>query len=223
MARTKKHRNTEQNVPRHPLLVALLVVMESVLSIALRFDKRLRQLIFPLVEKNMVWCVRTYLPHVIVYVSFTSKGVLLDSKKPEHLDEDDKADVIISASLMAIIKTLVSSDDHSVKKLQFRGSANDVALSQEVFGGLGMQRLVANTLSNIRRFGSIDDIENQQTALQFYKKRATEQEATIESLHQEIENIQLAQDKMQKRHTGVILLAALFACISASLVAANYF
>lgn len=210
---------TKTNPKKHPLLIVILVIMESILSIALRLDKGLRQRIYPLVQDNMVWCIRTYLPHVMIYASFTQNGILLDSKQPEDVGEPD---VIISGSLMAVVRAVLSTSEQNVRKLQFRGDDDKVLLSQECLNSLGMQRVLANVMKSVNQFNTPEQAHSQKTELVSYKKQVEEQQTAIDNLSAEVASLHGQIIGYRKRQLGFMTISAVLLIVLVGVVVMNY-
>lgn len=189
---------------KRPAVAILLVIIESALSVALRLDKGLRQKVYPLVHANMRWSIRTYLPHVIVYVSFTPNGILLDSTPP---DDEGEPDVIISGSLMAVVRSALLSDSRIISKLQFRGESEDISVSREFLANLGLQHVASNMFGRLRQ---IDKSENdsQEKLLVNYKSQIDEQQNTIDTLSTQL-NTATQNITKQKRITGFLSMLCL--------------
>ncbi|WP_261868760.1 hypothetical protein [Psychrobacter sp. JCM 18901] len=63
----------------HSFLNIILVFIESALTLLLRLDPELRKAAYPLAKQGTVVALRLYLPHVEVFATFSTKGVLLDA------------------------------------------------------------------------------------------------------------------------------------------------
>lgn len=193
-----------------PILSVFLVFVESILAIVLRLDKRLRQTIYPLVQQDMVVCLRTYLPHVQVYVRFTENGILLDTKPPQRedlgvqsdtgqQDADQQQDVIVSSSLLALIKLFLTSDDIIMQKLQFRGNHHDVELVKSVFENMRLQHMTGDLIGSFRKLDI--QTQNSQNTLNHYKKQLTTQQETIAQLNLALHEAEAALKHQAKRET----------------------
>lgn len=194
-------------------------MVEAMLSVALRLDKSLRQEVYPLVQADMRWCIRTYLPHVLVYVSFTPNGILIDSSAPE---DEGEPDVIISGSLMAIIRSVISSDERIVSKLQFRGEQKEAALSRELLCNLGFQRVFSNLLGRLRQVDNTDVGTSEQSLLITYKNQLDEQQKSIDTLSVELDKANARIEK-QKRTSGILgILFAITTLILITVLCINY-
>lgn len=106
----------------HSLLNILLLLVESMLALVLRFDSKLRQKAYPLVKNDTLVLIRTYLPHTQIYASFTQKGVLLDDKPPRGREPD----VIINAYTHELVMALVGHSSEKIDSLQMRGEQSAV-------------------------------------------------------------------------------------------------
>jgi hypothetical protein len=88
-------RQTSTNAPSNIATTALnvvLVIIETLLTLLLRFDADLRKVVYPLATTNTVVRIHAYIPNVTFYVTFTVNGILLDSQ----LQPSQQVDVTIN-------------------------------------------------------------------------------------------------------------------------------
>ncbi len=138
----------QQDSLTHTFEMVFLVVVESLLTVLLRFDSKLRQRAYPLVVKDTLIVIRSYLPHDEIYVTFTFKGVLLDSQMPAH---KERADVIVNAHSFEIINAIISDKDKTVEKLQFLGETEQVTLFKEFLLELSISSLINSLFSRFKK------------------------------------------------------------------------
>lgn len=220
MAKKRKNTSAQSDTNKRPLIFVLLVVIETLLSVALRIDKRLRQQVYPLVEDHAVWCIRTYLPHVVIYVSFTPQGILLDSKLPDNMGEPD---VTVSGSLMAVMRSVLSSDERAINKLQFRGDAESAKLSRDLLANMGLQQTITNILGRLRQLTGASEIAPQQNLITTYKKQLTVQHETIDQLKTELADNQKHITSQRRKLTLAIASSGILLLTVIGLVITHYF
>ena len=104
----------------HSFLNIILVFIESALTLLLRLDPELRKAAYPLAKQGTVVALRLYLPHVEVFATFSTKGVLLDAELPIDRSEPD---VIINAYSIQVINAITTHDSETTEKLQMRGES----------------------------------------------------------------------------------------------------
>lgn len=203
----------QTNLPQS-LLTALLVVLESALGLILRFDSKLRQAAYPLAQNNTVVCIRSYVPHEEVYISFTFKGLLIDTQLPA---DKQKPDVIINAYSFQIFTSIFSNKEATVEKLQFRGEAQQVDLVKSF-----MKQL---SISNI--FGLVKNKENktkQEDTKDTSQKTHADNAQKIQTLYQKLDVANIENKKLstqvnelkskQKLFISIAVIATIIAIIS---------
>lgn len=195
-----------QNSISNSLLNIILVMIESVITLVLRFDPSLRRAIYPLVKRNAVVCVRTYLPHVQVYATFTNKGILLDGSQK---DQNREADVVINAYSHQLLNAIVSNDVTQVNKITMRGNTDIVAEVRFFLVQLGVASLVQSIIKTVKggRSGASKEETKPKTDDKDYKARIEEQQQQLNTLS--IRNRELEITVKEKESKQKILLIAL--------------
>lgn len=123
----------------HSFLNIILVFIESALTLLLRLDPELRKAAYPLAKQGTVVALRLYLPHVEVFATFSTKGVLLDAELPIDRSEPD---VIINAYSIQVINAITTHDSETTEKLQMRGESVQVQLVKQFIMQLGLGSLI---------------------------------------------------------------------------------
>lgn len=137
-----------QNSPlSRSLLNVTLVLIESVLTLILRFDYKLRQAAYPLAKQETLVAIRTYLPHTQIYATFGYKGVLLDDELPPNKSEPD---VIINAYSYQLFNALIGHNPKIIDALQMRGESEQVALVKDFLLQIGIGGLIQNLIHKIK-------------------------------------------------------------------------
>lgn len=194
------------------LLSVVLVIAESLLSLLIRFNKPLKTRLLPLVAKDLVVCIRTYLPHYVFFLSFTEKGVLFDSQLPETRSAED---VLVTGSSITLVRLLLTGDETLVKKLQFRGESHEISLLQECVENMGLRNVMQDMFENIKDFTPEKQQEKQQALSQF-QAQVSLQENTIESLNHSLAASQAQTTSLQKHIRmllGFIVLLLVAMCV----------
>ncbi|BFM02397.1 hypothetical protein Psyaliredsea_10440 [Psychrobacter alimentarius] len=150
----------------HSLLNIILVFIESALTLLLRLDPELRKAAYPLAKQGTVVALRLYLPHVEVFATFSTKGVLLDAELPIGRSEPD---VIINAYSVQIINAISTHDSEATEKLQMRGESVQVQLVKQFIMQLGVGNLIRGV---IQKFKGGKDKSHPTDAEMADKKRA---------------------------------------------------
>ena len=200
----------------HSFLNVVLVFVESSLTLLLRLDPELRKAAYPLAKQETVVCLRLYLPHVEVYATFSSKGVLLDANLPVGRTEPD---VIINAYSMQVINAITTHDSATTDKLQMRGEAVQVKLVKQFIMQLGLGSLIQSLIKKFK--GDKTKSKPSETELDQkrddYKLRIKEQQTQINTLtikNRELETTAKELQSKQKTLTIAAIIAAVVAVIS---------
>lgn len=172
----------------HSLLNILLLLIESMLALVLRFDGKLRQKAYPLVKNNTLVLIRTYLPHTHIYASFTQKGVLLDDKPPRGHEPD----VVINAYTHELVMALIGHSSEKIDALQMRGEQAVVLDLRQFLLELGLGGVFGTLFGRFNK----KDINAEEKAAQKENKLAE----LTEKLHQKtLECEQLFSDNKRLR------------------------
>ncbi|MGP4714491.1 MULTISPECIES: hypothetical protein [unclassified Psychrobacter] len=200
----------------HSFLNVVLVFVESSLTLLLRLDPELRKAAYPLAKQETVVCLRLYLPHVEVYATFSSKGVLLDANLPVGRTEPD---VIINAYSVQVINAITTHDSATTDKLQMRGEAVQVKLVKQFIMQLGLGSLIQSLIKKFK--GDKSKSKPNETELDKkrddYKLRIKEQQTQINTLtikNRELETTAKELQSKQKTLTIATVIAAIIAVIS---------
>lgn len=193
----------------HSLLNIILVFIESALTLLLRLDPELRKAAYPLAKQGTVVALRLYLPHVEVFATFSTKGVLLDAQLPADRSEPD---VIINAYSIQILNAITTHDSETTEKLQMRGESVQVQLVKQFIMQLGLGGLIRGLMKKFK--GGKDkshateaDIEEKKES---YKLRIKEQQTQINTLtikNRELETTLKESQSKQKTLMIVTVIA----------------
>lgn len=131
----------------HSFSNIVLMFTESALTLLLRLDPELRKAAYPLAKQGTVVALRLYLPHVEVFATFSTKGVLLDAQLPVGRSEPD---VIINAYSIQVINAITTHDSETTEKLQMRGESVQVQLVKQFIMQLGVASLIQGLVKNLK-------------------------------------------------------------------------
>lgn len=213
---TQTTANNQVGTISRGFLNVLLVFLESAITLALRFDPKLRELAYPLASGDKVVCIRTYLPHTQLYASFGYRGVLLDDRLPAH---KPNADMTINAYSFQLLGLLTNHNPASVDGLQIRGDTQDVAHLKAFLVRLGIGGAVQTLLEKIKGKQHKPTEEERQQKRENYKAKIIEQEKTISQLRVENDRLSTSlielKSKQQSTKTALIIacLVALVALV----------
>lgn len=132
---------TSTNAPSNIATTALnvvLVIIETLLTLLLRFDADLRKVVYPLATTNTVVRIHAYVPSVTFYMTFTVNGVLLDSQ----LQPSQQVDVTINGFTWQIAQNLFTNQPKAIEQLQIRGEAQKMAEVKAFLHQIGINQLL---------------------------------------------------------------------------------
>ena len=132
---------TSTNAPSNIATTALnvvLVIIETLLTLLLRFDADLRKTVYPLVTTNTVVRIHAYVPSVTFYMTFTVNGILLDSQ----LQPSQQVDVTINGFTWQIAQNLFTNQPKAIEQLQIRGEAQKTAEVKAFLHQIGINQLL---------------------------------------------------------------------------------
>ena len=192
----------------HSLLNIILVFIESALTLLLRLDPELRKAAYPLAKDGTVVALRLYLPHVEVFATFSTKGVLLDAELPAGRTEPD---VIINAYSIQIISAMTTHDSETTEKLQMRGESVQVQLVKQFMMQLGVGNLIRGL---IKKFKSSKDKTRPTDAemadkKDSYKLRIKEQQTQINTLTIKNRELETTVKELQSKQKTLIIVTVI--------------
>ncbi|WP_394260915.1 hypothetical protein [Moraxella boevrei] len=188
-------------------LGVVLVLLETLLALLLRFDANLRQVMYPLAQRNLVLCIRSYVPHVTIYATFTVNGVLLDSE----LRPNQQVDVTINGFSFQVLQALFGNKPSVLKQLQFRGESADVIDVKAFFTAVAISKVVQELIAKFKG-KSKDKPEKPKRSVEEYQQKIEEQKQQINALTVKTAEAETAllqvksQNKILKISLGVAVL-----------------
>ncbi len=205
----------------HSFLNIILVFIESALTLMLRLDPELRKAAYPLAKQETVVALRLYLPHVEVFATFTTKGVLLDDRLPIGRSEPD---VIINAYSVQVINAFITHDTESTEKLQMRGESVQVQLVKQFIMQLGFGSLIQGLIKKIKGGkGKTKPTEAEMAEKkESYKLRIKEQQTQINTLTIKNRELETTVKELQSKQKTFIITAIIFAVIAIAAIIALF-
>ena len=190
--------------------------IESALTLLLRLDPELRKAAYPLAKQGTVVALRLYLPHVEVFATFSTKGVLLDAQLPVGRSEPD---VVINAYSIQVINAITTHDRETTEKLQMRGESVQVQLVKQFIMQLGLGSLIQGLIRKIKGGKGKTKPSDAEMAEKkdHYKERIKEQQTQINTLtikNRELETTVKELQSKQKTFMIVAVVALVVAVVS---------
>lgn len=208
-----------ENTISQSILSVILVMVESFITLVLRFDANLRQVVYPLAADNIVVCVRSYVPHLTFYATFSFNGVLLDPK----LRPNQQVDATINAFTWQLFAAVFSNDSTAVDKLQIRGEPLRIEQVKNFLQSIGIGQVVQQLMRTVKgkaKESTQTTEDDKKSKLADYKNRITEQQNQINALT--ISQAQLAtqvQELQSKNKTLMIALAVALVVVIGCVIA----
>ncbi|MGE6440925.1 hypothetical protein ACQKC9_05080 [Psychrobacter sp. NPDC078409] len=189
----------------HSFLNIILVFIESALTLLLRLDPELRKAAYPLAKQGTVVALRLYLPHVEVFATFSTKGVLLDAQLPIGRSEPD---VVINAYSIQVINAITTHDSETTEKLQMRGESIQVQLVKQFIMQLGLGSLIQGLIKKIKGGKAKTkpteaDLEEKKNN---YKLRIKEQQTQINTLTIKNRELETTVKELQSKQKTLIIV-----------------
>lgn len=189
----------------HSFLNIILVFIESALTLLLRLDPELRKAAYPLAKQGTVVALRLYLPHVEVFATFSTKGVLLDAQLPVGRSEPD---VVINAYSIQVINAITTHDSETTEKLQMRGESIQVQLVKQFIMQLGLGSLIQGLIKKIKGHkGKTKPTEAEmEEKKENYKLRIKEQQTQINTLTIKNRELETTLKELQSKQKTLIIV-----------------
>ncbi|NYR09496.1 hypothetical protein [Psychrobacter sp. BI730] len=190
----------------HSFLNIILVFIESALTLLLRLDPELRKAAYPLAKQGTVVALRLYLPHVEVFATFSTKGVLLDAQLPIGRSEPD---VVINAYSIQVINAITTHDSETTEKLQMRGESIQVQLVKQFIMQLGLGSLIQGLIKKIKGGKTKTkpteaDLEEKKNN---YKLRIKEQQTQINTLTIKNRELETTVRELQSKQKMLMIVS----------------
>lgn len=205
----------------HSFLNIILVFIESALTLLLRLDPELRKAAYPLAKQGTVVALRLYLPHVEVFATFSTKGVLLDDRLPVGRSEPD---VIINAYSIQVINAITTHDAESTEKLQMRGESVQVQLVKQFIMQLGLGSLIQGLIKKIKGGKNKPKPTEAEMAekKESYKLRIKEQQTQINTLTIKNRELETTVKELQSKQKTFIITTIIAAVIAIAAIIALF-
>jgi len=189
----------------HSFLNIILVFIESALTLLLRLDPELRKAAYPLAKQGTVVALRLYLPHVEIFATFSTKGVLLDAQLPISRSEPD---VVINAYSIQIINAITTHDSETTEKLQMRGESVQVQLVKQFIMQLGLGSLIQGLIKKFKGGKGKQDLTEAEMAdkKNSYQLRIKEQQTQINTLTMKNRELEITLKELQSKQKTLVIV-----------------
>lgn len=111
---SEANQNKDQS---HLLLNILIIVLETLFSFVLKYDRVVRLHTKKWVEQNISIKINSYIPYFDFYVQFSPKGILFDLTPPEKIDLE------VNTTLIDLLRIFIFANRRSIKHMRIQGDA----------------------------------------------------------------------------------------------------
>jgi heme/copper-type cytochrome/quinol oxidase subunit 2 len=114
-----------------------LIVLEAFLTFLLKSDRQSKKLAQNLIHQQALVELRTTFPSTVVFVTFTSRGVLLDAKQPErHID------AVITATFKDMAYGFFTAPASSLRKIKIDGPIELIDELRILMSSFNLQQII---------------------------------------------------------------------------------
>ncbi len=114
-----------------------LIVLEAFLTFLLKSDRQSKRLAQNLIHQQALVEIRTSFPSTVVFVTFTSRGVLLDAKQPErHID------AVITATFKDMIYGFFTAPVSSLRRIKIDGPIELIDELRVLMSSFNLQQII---------------------------------------------------------------------------------
>jgi hypothetical protein len=121
----------------------VLVLLEAFLTFLLQSDRKSKKLAQHLIQQQALVELRTSFPSSVVFVTFTSRGVLLDAKRPER-----SIDAVITAPLKDLVHGFFTAPAASMRKIQIDGPIDLIEELRALMSSFNLQEMINHWLQS---------------------------------------------------------------------------
>jgi hypothetical protein len=121
----------------------VLIVLEALLTFLLKSDLQSKKLAQHLIQQQALVEVRTHLPEMVFFITFTQRGVLLDAKKPER-----QIDAVVMASFMDLVHAFFTAPASSLKKINIDGAVELIDELRVLMNSFNLQQIINHWLQS---------------------------------------------------------------------------
>jgi hypothetical protein len=207
-----------------------LVVLEAFLTFLLQSDRRSKRLAQHLIQQQALVELRTSFPSTVIFVTFTSRGVLLDAKRPERA-----IDAVISASFKDLIHGFFTAPAASLRRIQIDGSIELIEELRILMSSFNLQEIINHWLKSdwfkslLVPNKTVDDngdpisTEHSSRHQRTLLKKLNEQQLLVDQMNLQAKEQIYVIEKLHKRMNllmtiGLIILVCLAAGLAGTLI-----
>jgi len=115
----------------------VLIVLEAFLTFLLQTDRQSKKLAQNLIQRQALVELRTTMPALVVYVTFTARGVLLDRKQPAR-----PIDAVVTGSLKDIVHGFFTGTATSLRRIGIDGPIELIEELRTLMNSFNLQEMI---------------------------------------------------------------------------------
>ncbi len=120
-----------------------LIILEAFLTFLLQSDRQSKKLAQHLIQQQALVELRTSFPSSVIFVTFTSRGVLLDAKRPErHID------AVIMATFKDLVHGFFTAPATSLRRIQIDGPIELIEELRILMSSFNLQKIINHWLES---------------------------------------------------------------------------
>lgn len=114
-----------------------LIVLEAFLTFLLKSDRQSKRLAQNLIHQQALVELRTTFPSTVFFVTFTSRGVLLDAKQPER-----PIDAVVTATFKDLIYGFFTAPVSSLRRIKIDGPIDLIDELRILMSSFNLQQII---------------------------------------------------------------------------------
>ena len=204
-----------------------LIVLEAFLTFLLKSDRQSKKLAQNLIHQQALVELRTTFPSTVFFVTFTSRGVLLDAKQPER-----QIDAVVTATFKDLIYGFFTAPASSLRRIKIDGPIELIDELRVLMSSFNLQQIINHWVQS-DWFKSLlvpskDSDEDDESILKGRSsrkhrtllKKLNEQQLIVDQMNLQTKEQLYIIAKLQKRmKTLMIMGGIILLCLSFALVA----
>jgi hypothetical protein len=115
----------------------VLIVLEAFLTFLMQSDRQSKKLAQNLIQRQALVELRTTTPALVIYVTFTARGVLLDRKQPAR-----PIDAVVTGSLKDLIYGFFTASAASLRRIGIDGPIDLIEELRILMNSFNLQEMI---------------------------------------------------------------------------------
>lgn len=202
-----------------------LIVLEAFLTFLLKSDRQSKKLAQNLIHQQALVELRTTFPSTVVFVTFTSRGVLLDAKQPER-----QVDAVVTATFKDMVYGFFTAPVSSLRRIKIDGPIELIDELRVLMSSFNLQQIINHCVQSdwfkslIVPSKDLDDDELSSGRASSKSQRAlikklNEQQLIVDQMNLQTKEQLYVIAKLHKRMKVMIIFGfIILTCLSAGLI-----